>query len=286
MAYFDTYNKDRWHKLAENYDLFKPYPLNSEDQERALVMADELINKYQQRRFSYSESLDFNQVLQKAANAYYNLGLYTCADKAVSILSQIQYQDNCSYYEGSFTVQSVMVRTGAMICKKPYYVEVPREFSSSSIHFMAHEIAHMLKESNPYECLGVHTDLEVIPILIELISAYVNGDNNVFKSREIIMLGTARDFKKLHEDYINNRIKPEDMNAFMACYRQNMMYLNSFYYTLRLFSMYLDDDVFVLAVIDNVLRHKLTTKEVIDYFLSNDDYTYESGMDHFRSRLK
>ena len=31
MAYFDTYNKDRWRELADSYDLFKLYPLNSED---------------------------------------------------------------------------------------------------------------------------------------------------------------------------------------------------------------------------------------------------------------
>jgi predicted metal-dependent peptidase len=86
--------------------------------------------------------------------------MHNTAKKAVSILKQVQFQDNHSYKIENLTVQSMMIRTGAYVSKKPYYVEVPRVFNSSSVHFMAHEIAHMLKESNPRECHGVYTDLE------------------------------------------------------------------------------------------------------------------------------
>ena len=33
----------------------------------------------------------------------------------------------------------------------------------------------------------------------------------------------------------------EDMLGFMACYRKSMMYLNSFYYAMKLFSRYLEE---------------------------------------------
>ena len=36
----------------------------------------------------------------------------------------------------------------------------------------------------------------------------------------------------------------------------------------------------------NIRYERLTTRDVINYYLSNDDYTYETGIDHFRSRLK
>jgi hypothetical protein len=119
-----------------------------------------------------------------------------------------------------------------------------------------------------------------------MISAYKSGDNNVFKKREVLMLDIAYGFKKLNEDFEYNRISKDDMNGFMACYRYNILYLNSFYYALRLFAMYLDAPVYILGIIDDVLNQKLTTREVINYYLSNEDYSYETGIDQFRSRLK
>lgn len=286
MAYFDHFNKEIWHELGLSYELFGPYPLTDKDVERSIIIADELIGKYEQRRLDKTQDMTFGNVLQGAATVYYNLGMHSTAKKAVSILQQIQYQDNKSYDEENLTVQSMMVRTGAMVCKKPYYVDVPRVFTSSSVHFMAHEIAHMLKESNPFECKGVHTDLEVIPILIEMISAHRAKDNNVFKKRELLMLDTARVFKGLHEDKLGNRISKDDVLAFDTCYRQNILYLNSFYYSLRLFSMYLDAPQYVLGIIDDVLSHRLTTRDVINSYLSTDEYSYDSGIDQFRSKLK
>jgi hypothetical protein len=167
------------------------------------------------------------------------------------------------------------VRTGTMVAKHPYYLEVPRVFNKSSVHFMVHEVAHMLKESNPCECKGVYTDIEVIPILLELISAYKKGDNNTFKKRELIMYDTALMFKELHKDRKNNSIAQLDMKAFNACYRQCILYLNSFYYSLRLFSMYLDAPKYVLGIIDDVLSHRLTTRDVINNYLSNDSYRFK-----------
>lgn len=286
MAYFDHFNKEIWHELGLSYEMFRPYPLTDGDVERSKLIADELISKYEQRRLDITQRVAFGNVLQSAATLYYNLGMHSTAKNAVSILQQVQYQDNNSYEEENLTVQSMMVRTGALVSKRPYYVEVPRVFTSSSVHFMAHEIAHMLKESNPNECMGVHTDLEVIPILIEMISAHRANDNNVFKKRELLMLDIAKTFRGLHEDKLSDCISDEDMLAFNTCYRQNILYLNSFYYSLRLFSMYLDTPQYVLGIIDDVLSHRLTTSDVINNYLSNDDYLYEDGAEHFRSRLK
>lgn len=286
MAYFDRFDKEYWNELGLSFSYFKPYPLTECDIERSLLISDEIISKYAARTIGSSTEITLGNVLQSAASVYYNLGMHNTAKKAVSILKQVQFQDNHSYKIENLTVQSMMIRTGAYVSKKPYYVEVPRVFNSSSVHFMAHEIAHMLKESNPRECHGVYTDLEVIPILMELISAHTKNDNDVFKMRELIMYDMATTFKGLYEDRQNDRILKKDMLAFDTCFRQNIVYLNSFYYSLRLFSMYLDAPQYVLGIIDDVLSHRLTTSDVIDFYLSNDDYTYETGMDQFRRRLK
>ncbi len=286
MAYYDKFDKEKWDELASSYEYFRPYPLTQDEIDRSTLIADEIISKYEERTIDEYPPMTFGNVLQGAATVYYNLGMHGSAKGAVSILSQIQYQDNEKNDVESLTVQSMMIRTGAMVSKRPYYLEVPRTFNASSVHFMAHEIAHMLKESNPYECKGIYSDLEVIPILIEMISAHKKGDNNVFKKRELLMLDIAYSFKKLQEDLDNNRIKKEDMNGFNALYRQNILYLNSFYYALRLFAMYLQIPQYVLGIVEDVLNQRLTTRDVINNYLSNDDYTYETGIDQFRCRLK
>ena len=286
MSYFATLNKETWEELGNAYEMLKPVPLTQQDINRSLIIADDIINNYAQRQFDPTEDITFGNVLKGAVGVYYSLGMHTNVQKAVSILQNIQYQDNQSYNDEKLTVQSMLITTGAMISKRPAYIEVPRVFTNTSIHFMAHEIAHMLKEGNPYECKGIHTDAEVIPILIEMISAHKKGDNNVFKKRELIMLDIAQRFKKLHEDLEKGLISQEDMFAFKTCYRQHILYLNSFYYSLRLFIMYLEAPRYVLGIIDDVLSHKLTTKDVITNHLTSNSYEYETGMQVFRNRLK
>lgn len=286
MAFFDKFDKEHWYELGKAFEVFKPYPLTQDEIDRSLLIADEILRNYKERSLVEYPEMTFGNVLQGAATIYYNLGMHRSAKRAVSILAHIQYQNNDSMDIENLTVQSLAIKTGATVCKQPYYVEVPKVFNTSSIHFMAHEIAHMLKEYNYLECKGVLSDAEVIPILVEMISAHKKGDNNVFKKRELLMLDIAYAFKKLHEDLENDRISKEDMESFMACYRYNILYLNSFYYALRLFAMYLQIPQYVLGIVDDVLNQRLTTRDVINYHLSNDDYTYETGIDQFRSKLK
>lgn len=286
MTYFDNFNKQDWHEIGMTESAIRPYPLTQDDLDRCSIIADEIISKYEKRIMYPSKELTLGNVLQGAATVYYNLGMHNNAKRAVSILQQIQYQDNRSERPESLTVQSYLIRTGATVCKKPYYLDVPRKFNVSSIYFMVHEIAHMLKEDNYLECKGIYTDIEVIPILLELISAHVRGDNNVFRLRELLMLDVAYNYKKLQEDLDNNLISKDDMLAFNTFFGHNASYLNSFYYALRLFGMYLEAPKYVLGIIDDVLNHRLTTRDVIHNYLSNDDYTYETGIDQFRSKLK
>lgn len=286
MAFFDTVNKNKWRELSESFDLFKPSPLTATEIRNSLLIADELIDNYQERVLEQVQELSFGKVLQEAAAVYYNLGMHVNAQNAVSLLQRVQYEDNKSYEFDKITYQSMAVRTGTMVAKHPYYLEVPRVFNKSSVHFMVHEVAHMLKESNPYECKGVYTDIEVIPILLELISAYKKRDNNTFKKRELIMYDTALMFKELHKDRKNNSIDQVDMKAFNACYRQCILYLNSFYYSLKLFAMYLESPDYVLGIVDDVLSHRITSANVIGHYIKDDTYSLDVGLEEFRSRLK
>lgn len=285
MAYFDAFDKEIWHSLGTSYNMFQPYSLTKDEVKRSLLIANEVIDNYSKRTLRQTSQMSLGDVLRSATTVYFILGMHSSANKAVNILKDMQFMDNMSYKEESLTVQSMIDNTGAKLCKKPVYIEVPRMFTSSSVHFMVHEIAHILKEGNSYECMGIYSDLEVIPILIEMISAHNSGDDNVFKKRELIMLDIAYSFKKLHQDKLNNSISHDDRLAFDACYRQNILYLNSFYYSLRLFSMYLDDPDFILALIDDVLSQRITTSEVIQHYCKNNDNSFQDGLSEFRNKL-
>lgn len=286
MAYYDKFEKEYWEELGKSIELFKPYPLTQDEIDRSILIADEIIDNYSKRIIEDREPIPFGTALIKSATVYQQLGMYKIAKQAINILSHINYQDNNSNKEEDLTVQSLMIKTGATVSKRPYYLEIPKTINSTTIHFIVHEIAHMLKESNYKECKGIYSDIEIIPILIELISAYISDDNNVFKKRESLMFEIAYNFRRLQEDIENNLIEDKDQIGFNTLYRQNILYLNSFYYSLRLFTMYLEAPLYVLVIIEDVLNQKLTSREVINYYLSNDDYTYETGINQFRKRLK
>ena len=40
------------------------------------------------------------------------------------------------------------------------------------------------------------------------------------------------------------------------------------------------------SIIDDVLNHRLTTRDVINRYLNGDNYSYEDGLREFRSKLK
>lgn len=283
MTYFDSLDKKKWQELGETFQLFDPYPLDEWDVKRSELIAREVINNYSTRLLEVKDTVKFDDLLHRTSMRYYNLGFQRTARDVVSILSKTQFFSNQSINDHDFTVQSMLVQTGAMISKECYYLEVPKIFSESSVHFMAHELAHILKEKNPLECKGIYSDNEVIPILLELISAHQARDNNVFKKREYLMLDTATLFLNLKEDMA--KIGEQDFVGFNACYRQCVLYLNSFYYSLKLFGLYLRDDDFVLGIISDVLNHILTTRDVIELYLKGNDGLYNEGLIEFRSKL-
>lgn len=284
MTYYDTLDKNIWDSLGNSFDKFHPYALDNEDIRRSTIIADEITTNYVARNLNGNRTIDFKSLLQGTIMRFCDLGLFDVAKTAFSILNNTRYFRNDSFNDFSFTVQSVIVQSGALVSKRCHHIEVPQAMSTLSVHFMLHETSHILKEMNPYECRGVYTDNEVIPILLELISAYEEKDFDVFKKRELLLLDVADLFRKLCKD--RNSISEKDFVGFNACYRQCILYLNSFYYSLKLFAMYLDDSDLVIAIINDVLNHTMTTSEVIKLYLNNDSSLYDEGLREFRSKLK
>ncbi len=283
MSYFDRLDKRIWNSLGESYAKFNPYSLTLDEIKRSEIIAKEIIENYSDRKVLFYPEMTFGSVLQGTSLFFYDLGLHTVAADVVSILANTSYYSNGSICEENFTVQSTIEGTGAKVAKKCLYVEVPTIFTSTSIGFVAHEVSHIIKESNHEECRGIYSNTEVLPILIEMIYGYEKKDNNIFKKREILMLDIAKLFINLTSD--KNDININENIGFEACYRQCILYLNSFYYSLKLLAMYIKDKEFVLNLIGNVLGNNCTTKHVIDIYLNDSIDDYSDGLMIFRDKL-
>ena len=75
--------------------------------------------------------------------------------------------------------------------------------SDNSVYFLVHEIAHIIKEEYSLECKGLFTNLEMIPILLELISASKENNYEIFNRRQILLMHEAINFLKLLKDMKN-----------------------------------------------------------------------------------
>ncbi len=284
MAYFDGFNKDNWASYAESYNYFNPYSVTEREIEIARLVSKELLDGYSPRTFDTKLFLTLPELVQKTIFNFCDIGLYRVAPDVASVLQRLEFRNNGAPNDCDFTVRSALVRTGTRICKKCVYVDVPDIYTTSSIAFMSHEIGHIFKESNPLECRGVYTDTEVITMLIELITAYDNNDDNVFKLRESILLSTAETFINLDKE--KDGIEQNYKAAFYACYWQSVSYLYSFYYSMKLFKIYLNDKDFVVQLIEDVMLHSITTRELIKryvepYFI-NDDFDYREFGKHLK----
>ena len=286
MTYYDTLDKKRYDELGRLFALFTPYSLDRKQLEHSDIVADEILTHYDKRTITDDNDISYKKLLMDTKKLFMpeGIGFAYVGGTVNSILSSVKFSKHMSIYDYDFTVISDIAYNGSSYYKIPNVVILPEYFTLASVHFLVHETTHILKELNPMECMGIYSDEEVIPIAIELISAFESKNFDVFKKREYLMKDMADLYIKLTRD--KSHIAKEDIVGFTSCYRKCIMYLNSFYYSLRLFSMYLDAPKYVLGIIDDVLSHRLTTRDVINHYLSNDDYNYESGIEQFRSRLK
>lgn len=286
MTYYDTLDKKRYDELGRSFSLFTPYSLDKKQLEHSDIVADEILTHYDKRTITDDNDISYKKLLMDTKKLFMPEGIgFTYVGGAVnSILASVKFSKHMSIYDFDFTVISNIAYNGSSYYKIPNVVILPEYFTLSSVHFLVHETTHILKELNPMECMGIYSDEEVIPIAIELISAFENKNFDVFKKREYLMKDMADLYIKLTRD--KGHIAKEDMVGFTSCYRKCIMYLNSFYYAMKLFSRYLEDKESTLEYIEMVLVGETTTKKLLDVLFTEDDISYDIGISEFRSTLK
>lgn len=285
MTYYDTLDKNRYTELGKSFSLFQPYPLDKIQIMHSDIVADEIITNYQIRSMIDDKDITFKDLLTGAIKIFSpkGIGFSYVGNIVESFLPNIKFSKGLSIYDFDFTVLSDIACNGNSYYKIPNTIVLPEYFTLSSISFLAHETCHILKEINPLECRGIYSDEEVIPIALELISAFESRNFDVFKKREYLIKDVADLYIKLSKD--KDHIIKEDMIGFMTCYRKCIMYLNSFYYSMKLFSRYLEDKMTTIEYIEMVLTGNCTTKRLIDVLFTEDDFSYEIGVNEFRNKL-
>lgn len=286
MTYFDTLNKKTYETLGNTFTLFNPYPLDSMQLEHSDIVADEIMTNYKKRNISDDNDISFKEVITRTKKVFgtKGIGFTYVGGAASSILASTKYAKRLSIYDFDFEVLSSPAFNGTSFFKVPNVVMVSEYFTLASVHFLVHEVCHILKEFNCAECRGIYSDEDVIPIAIELISAFESKNFDVFKKREYLMQDVADLYIKLSKD--KEYIAKEDIVAFNSCYRKCIMYLNSFYYAMKLFSRYLEDKETTLEYIEMVLVGETTTKRLVDVLFTEDDIAYDIGLSEFRSILR
>lgn len=230
---------------------------------------------------------DFSTVRREALTYLYMFNDSGLINDAVELLNKVEYYSDESYDYAMFTVLSHAMKASTGAYKVPAKLIVPTKFRKTSSVFMAHELIHMLKERNELECRDMINYGEVLPMLIELIIAfsyeYENTENILGKRSESIKI-SARCFKELFEEYKSNAMLGTD-KATLAALDESGSYVNSFYYTLALFSLYLRDRDYMLNMISNVLNCRMTTRDLITYTVHNSYDLYQDGLSRFNSSL-
>ena len=116
------------------------------------------------------------------------------------------------------------------------HFKIPKSLDEVSPMWFAHEFIHFLKETHYEEYIDGQVLGDVIPMFFELLIA-----DKVKREHEVAFLQN-RLFLLKNECYLVERVKtelPDDLYDVFAT--SSLQYLNSYYYSLRLFELYKAD---------------------------------------------
>jgi hypothetical protein len=153
---------------------------------------------------------------------------------------------------------------------------IPQNLYEISGCFFGHEQLHAMKDVNYKEYVNQRRLGEVIPIFYEFM---IYSPEEVIK-KEILKVRMNNIFNNISEydlfynafrdNRLNEIILGDDevsnikSNVYEYCMTKVGCYLNSFYYALVLYNMYKQTPQKVLDLISKVLKHEMTTIEMLD----------------------
>ncbi len=290
--FFDTFDQEYYKTFRENAETLNPDWISKSELARANLVANDIINAHSKSKSNTTDLISYGELLSYSVNSLYEMGLCDIATNSISLLQKVDAYSLDGAGFGEFGVHSSIYSTGGDVAKECQYLLVPDKLFLESIPFMVHEITHMYKEKNPDECKGIYTNLEVIPITVEMISAYLSLDTNkrknVFLERENGLFYQAIQFRRIIKELNieHSNLEKENLKTALGL---TVVYLNSFYYSTILFKLYFMDKNLVISLINKVLTGEMCTCDVVEILenhVPSIESKYQDGLDNFRSFLK
>lgn len=142
---------------------------------------------------------------------------------------------------------------------------IPQCLYEYSVYLFSHEHLHALKETNYLEWKDSNIIGEVIPLFYELVVSESDDilKRQLLKARMNDLFYNGCEFS-ITNDLIMNGNNEEDINLYLYVRTIIGRYLNSFYYALILYSMYKETPLKILDLVSKVLRHEMTTLDMLN----------------------
>lgn len=188
--------------------------------------------------------------------------------KIKDLLSRIiiNRQDEDLFYFSTYVVYSL--NDDDSICLDSGRVDsynIPMDLYEFSLFDFTHEHIHSLKEINYSEYVNSFVLGETIPLFYELM-IYEPEDilkREYMRTRLYNLNNDKRTFATINDffdiiDDENDKMLFEHIRSKVGCY------LNSFYYAVILYNMYKDSPMKILDLVSRVLRHEITTLQMLE----------------------
>lgn len=281
-------DKSYYKALAENFDTMGAVRFTGSKLSCVDNVSKSMATALVSSNIRDEHNADFNDIRTQALEYYYMFEDQQLILDAAGFLNRIEYMnyEGIDYYEFLVFAEAIKSKTG--VCKEPKQIVFPESLKHTSSVFAAHEIAHMLKERNPKECKEFILYGEVIPMLMELIIAYsyeYDSKDSILAQRSKMVKYSCKSFIELYNEY-KRLANEEDKKVYETALNESGTYVNSFYYTLALFALYMANKNLVLRLVSNVLNCRCTTSDVLRYIETYDIHRlYDVGLEEFNYSL-
>ncbi len=169
-----------------------------------------------------------------------------------------------------------------------HHYKTPIHISELAPIFLGHEHIHALKETNYQEYINAQRVGDVIPLFYELVITKRNYQEIYKKwlnARMFLMNDLKRQYTAARQ-ISKNEFRDKDLYKVLAM--RTGQYLNSFYYALILYHMYLDDENLILELVRKVLNHEMTTLDLLNtlgIYGKNNKKVFEKELDNLKMSL-
>ena len=279
------------------YDILKINYLCDEDIDVCNYVSNRLCN-FNIGRINYGSVISYDELISKSLLELRIFGddIYS---RIKSIVDGVSVDSQFEEIDKFTTVMGFKVNSDGLIFTDSGIVDsyvVPYSVYELSMYHMAHEHIHALKETNYNEYKNGITIGETIPIFLEFIIYHQNRvlSDELIKTRlksliinksEYMFYDSLVEFNGGYE--IDTNVEMISMYEFLRS--RFGCYLNSFYYALILYNMYKVNSDKILNLINKVLKHDITTYDMLNYLGLYGDIrgeVFEKEMKYIRKRFK